>query len=146
MDDEQILARGGTQDDINAIAHDNGACGAILGGTCDYCGKTDPDKLSQSNQVPEIDKQLRDILEDVHYQGEINGAEGVLLIVTADDIEKHIKLIKSLLSQSTKRAEIEGRIDEIENHVATITHGMTNDMFKHLQERLSELNQLKEVK
>lgn len=41
MDDDQILARGGTQDDIDRIAHNNGACGAIYGGTCGYCGKTD---------------------------------------------------------------------------------------------------------
>lgn len=42
LSDDQIIERGGTQDDIDAIAHNNGACGAIYGGTCDYCGATDP--------------------------------------------------------------------------------------------------------
>lgn len=42
MEDEKILERGGTEEDINGYAHDvGGACGAIYGGTCNYCGKTD---------------------------------------------------------------------------------------------------------
>lgn len=41
MSDDEIIERGGTQDDINAYAHDvGGACGAVYGGTCDYCGLT----------------------------------------------------------------------------------------------------------
>lgn len=42
MDDEQIRQAGGTDEDIARYAHDVGhACGAIYGGTCDYCGETD---------------------------------------------------------------------------------------------------------
>lgn len=42
LDDEQIRQMGGTEEDIARYAHDVGyACGAIYGGTCDYCGETD---------------------------------------------------------------------------------------------------------
>lgn len=42
MDDDKIIEMGGTQEDINKYAHDvGGACGAIYGGTCDFCGKKD---------------------------------------------------------------------------------------------------------
>lgn len=64
MDDDEIIERGGTQEDISQIAHDNGACGAVLGGTCDFCGKTDP--TSQPKPVNEevIDIHQR-IIDDV---------------------------------------------------------------------------------
>lgn len=59
MDDDQILARGGTQEDIDRIAHNNGACGATCGGTCDYCGKTDttPSPVAES----ELDRVIERI-------------------------------------------------------------------------------------
>lgn len=38
MSDEDILERGGTQEDINAYAHDvGGACGKDYDGKCDDC-------------------------------------------------------------------------------------------------------------
>lgn len=40
LSDEDILERGGTQEDIESYAHDvGGACGAAYGGKCDQCGK-----------------------------------------------------------------------------------------------------------
>ena len=56
MDDDMILARGGTQEDIDSFAHDNGACGAIMGGTCDYCGKTD--EIITDEEAKEIKNTL----------------------------------------------------------------------------------------
>lgn len=45
MSDEDILERGGTQEDINRYAHDvGGACGLAYGWTCDYCTTTDNTK------------------------------------------------------------------------------------------------------
>lgn len=42
MSDEDILERGGTQEDIDRYAHDvGGACGLAYGDTCDYCTTTD---------------------------------------------------------------------------------------------------------
>ena len=54
MSDDDIIERGGTQEDIDAYAHDvGGACGAVYGGRCDYCGNVTP---------TEQDKELREKL------------------------------------------------------------------------------------
>ena len=43
-----------------------------------------------------------------------------------------------LITADRKRVALEARIDEIE-HIAGFTHGMTNQMFKNLQNRIAEL-------
>lgn len=48
LNDEQIRERGGNEEDIARYAHDVGyACGAIYGGTCDYCGKADEEPTEE---------------------------------------------------------------------------------------------------
>lgn len=83
MDDEEILARGGTQDDINQIAHDNGACGAIFGGTCDVCGKTDTSEVVHCVEIQpgmymvsaELMKELEKQVQKTEWKGSIFGVE-----------------------------------------------------------------------
>lgn len=60
LSDDEIIERGGTQADIDAIAHSNGACGALYGGSCDYCGEGDdsepPPVYEQLDLVEELEK------------------------------------------------------------------------------------------
>ena len=53
--------------------------------------------------------------------------------------------IMQLITADRKRVALEARIDEIE-HIAGFTNGMTNQMFKNLQNRIAELKRLKEEK
>ena len=46
--------------------------------------------------------------------------------------------IMQLITADRKRVALEARIDEIE-HIAGFTNGMTNQMFKNLQNRIAEL-------
>lgn len=53
MSDDEILERGGTQEDINRYAHDvGGACGAAYGDTCDDCV---PNKASEDTLTYGVD-------------------------------------------------------------------------------------------
>ena len=94
MSDDDILERGGTQEDIDAYAHDvGGACGAVYGGSCDYCGKVTP---------TEQDKELRKAIEE---------------IIIADDYSHgvHMKTIdkmEKLITADRKRVALEARINE----------------------------------
>ena len=61
MSDDDIIERGGTQEDIDAYAHDvGGAGGAVYGGRCDYCGNVTP--TEQDKELHElVDKFINDI-------------------------------------------------------------------------------------
>ena len=51
--------------------------------------------------------------------------------------ERH-DAIMQLIIADRKRVALEARVDEIE-HIAGFTHGMTNQMFKNLQNRIAGL-------
>ena len=67
----------------------------------------------------EQDKELREL---VH------------IVQNADTTYDAMQFIKA----DRKRVELEARVDEIE-HIAGFTNGMTNQMFKNLQNRIAEL-------
>lgn len=59
LSDEDILDRGGTQEDIDAYAHDvGGACGAVYGGRCDHCGRVGSTKDTETVTLDEQRKKL----------------------------------------------------------------------------------------
>lgn len=58
-------------------------------------------------------------------------------------VQRFSKRIEALITADRKRVELEARVDEIE-HIAGFTNGMTNQMFKNLQNRIAELTALKE--
>lgn len=62
MSDDDIIERGGAQEDIDAYAHDvGGACGAVYDGSCDYCGKVTP-----TEQDKELREQLTELLTSMN--------------------------------------------------------------------------------
>ena len=61
-----------------------------------------------------------------------------------DFTEKNFEQLVQLITADRKRVALEARVDEIE-HIAGFTHGMTNQMFKNLQNRIAELKAQQEV-
>ena len=96
MSDDDIIERGGAQEDIDAYAHDvGGACGAVYGGSCDYCGKVTP--TEQDKELHElVDKFINDI--------------AVLRPYTRVTKEAKRRLAQ-LITADRKRVALEARID-----------------------------------
>ena len=97
MSDDDIIERGGTQEDIDAYAHDvGGACGAVYGGRCDYCGNVTP--TEQDKELHElVDKFINDI--------------AVLRPYTRVTKEAKRRLAQ-LITADRKRVALEARINE----------------------------------
>ena len=82
----------------------------------------------------EQDKELREKIKTI-----IIGFDG------GNWYDQKADSIMQLITADRKRVALEARIDEIE-HIAGFTNGMTNQMFKNLQNRIAELKRLKEEK
>ena len=115
LSDDEIIERGGTQEDIDSYAHDvGGACG---GQHCDYPGCKD----AQMKPSKDLDEQIEEILavfanyDDSYEPGY---EEGVL---------SHIDRTKQQLLALIEQIEREARIDELTNFMSTMvtTHGDT---------------------
>lgn len=69
LDDDQIRQMGGTEEDIARYAHDVGyACGAIYGGTCDYCGETDTSPMTPEEYYIAPAQQIFDDIKQAAIQ------------------------------------------------------------------------------
>ena len=86
--------------------------------------------MTPTEQDKELRKEIWDTLRYNQFNMETSSAVAhIMQLITAD----------------RKRVALEARIDEIE-HIAGFTNGMTNQMFKNLQNRIAELKRLKEEK
>ena len=100
MSDDDILERGGTQEDIDAYAHDvGGACGAVYGGSCDYCGK-----VTSTEQDKELDEILDYFLTDIYMNNEHFAANQEALDKTKEEP------MQAILDWH-KKIELQARLD-----------------------------------
>ena len=127
MSDDDIIERGGTQEDIDAYAHDvGGACGAVYGGSCDYCGNVTP---------TEQDKELRGQIDSWSYGKYSDRIDELLDLITAD----------------RKRVALEARINENNMYIRELTRhyfpsgpGEPHIPLVQFHERIAELKAEKE--
>ena len=84
MNDEYILSHGGTQEDINQYAHDNGACNKCINYFmyCEYCNKS-KEYYMKLNDLCRIKGYLEIVLKEnndllIEYAGEIHAIFKVL--------------------------------------------------------------------
>ncbi len=102
MSDDDIIERGGAQEDIDAYAHDvGGACGAVYDGSCDYCGKVTPTEQDSKEEL--VDNTDVGIILSDYLGSEWNGN-------MRDDI---VAMVNSKFTADRKRVALEARIDEI---------------------------------
>ncbi len=110
MSDDDIIERGGTQEDIDAYAHDvGGACGAAYGGSCDYCGKVTP-----TEQDKELEAQLDKIFPcDCSFMKGFAFRPGDTCDGSCVNAP-YKKAVLELITADRKRVELEARIDPFE--------------------------------
>lgn len=91
LNDDEILERGGTQEDIDKYAHDvGGACGASDESVCDYCGQG-----ATIMQEDELKEKIQKILNIELSISEVAAyAAGNKNAVTAVMVEEFMLLIK----------------------------------------------------
>lgn len=138
MDDDKILKRGGTQEDINSYAHDNGACGAIYGGTCDVCGKTDTTN-PRVNELP-VDILINSIIG----KNELTDVQCIKLVtyvknqLSLKDIEhaKALQLAK-IEAFNFETHTKDNRVQKLdENHISITSGGISFGKTKPLHKRV----------
>ena len=122
MSDDDIIERGGTQEDIDAYAHDvGGACGAAYGGSCDYCGKVTP--INSEYKPTDSDYvalwQLQDIEETIQ---DASPEEMPELYDKLEALSSGLtEAIQKLITADRKRVELEARIDENNMYIRELT-------------------------
>lgn len=93
MSDEDIIMRGGTEDDIESYARNNGADGSY----------SDEEQLDKPNDVPDLSKTHS--IVDIPKHGKV-------FVIT--DIYEYYKTIEAWHQQEIEKAKLEARIDELE--------------------------------
>lgn len=135
MSDEDILALGGTQEDIDAYAHDvGGACGAVYDGTCDQCGKGGSSK----------DGELRERVRQ-HFVSAWQDGFGC---ATRTDYKNRDDFHTDKVMELIKQYGIQQRIEELDKLPRTgwISNGIRYDaiLFTQIDNRKLELIELKD--
>ncbi len=130
MSDDDIIERGGAQEDIDAYAHDvGGACGAVYDGSCDYCGKVTPTEQDSKEEL--VDNTDVGIILSDYLGSEWNGN-------MRDDI---VAMVNSKFTADRKRVALEARIDELERAYPQLQkhRGISGEGNYYYDDRIAEL-------
>lgn len=138
MDDDEIIARGGTQEDIDKYAHDNGACGLAYDGTCSDCSplntksQTDntdiriskPLTLKNDTKLELDNTELDDEIEALKVDAILSRNKPLTRLavykwldkhdisIHSDEVVKLDNLIQAIFNRQLKQQDIKSRIDE----------------------------------
>ena len=104
MDDDEIIARGGTQEDIDKYAHDNGACGLAYDGTCSDCSPLNTKSQTDNTELDEIKKTVWECIR--YNEFNLSDTEAVGVIMQAVEAKLKQQDIKSRIDEQNKIYDI----------------------------------------